>query len=835
MKQQFTRKLMLLAVMLLAGVGSSFAFEYGGLTYRVVNNDAKTVKVSYQGSSEMDMNPYTQSSIVIPSTVAFNGNTYTVVEIGDYAFKNASLSSITIPPTVKTISSSAFSSCQNLTTIDLSDIESFGTHIFSNCTNLTSVKLPETLQSIPDAMFSMCSSITSFTFPENITSIGFSAFEGTGLTSVTIPFDNIGQNAFWGCKQLTKVTLLGGDYIGGYSGAFGSCDNINTIICLGRSSGSVDMGFSDNVKETATVYVPKSQMGNWSSFLNVNEATISNVGKHVIEVYPYDYNGKVLINGEGTDCLYGKTLLADPGSNVEVEFSNNSSSDYYEIETFTLNGTDMTSSVVDHKYTIKNVSGNQNIQTTWKKIASYEVNYYANDYSLGTVYANGKELSMYNNSLKFAAGTNISLSITPKSGYGVGDFNVNYSDKKSDLIHNSDGSYSYSFTLNSKTELSITYAEIWSLTTTFNTGGTVTVGSENVTSGTTKEMAVGSMMNVYIVPNTGYEVTSILYNGTEVINTAWVKYLPNGSYEIYPTSAQGTTQTLAITFQIVNPTICANYDTTMGSVSIAGSQLMPTMPQSFAIGSNVTFTITPNLGYEINSVMLNGPTSTDITAAVIANGNSHTISNINDNYTINVTFAAIPTPADVTATIGTLGMATLYSPYALDFSGVAGLKAYIVSAFTPANNHVILTPINDVPAKTAVVLVGSAGNYTIPTTTTETYVANMLKGVDSDVKMNTSDGTFTNYILADGKNGLGFYPIDDNTILAAGKAYLAIPNTSTSGARQFVSMDIEGTITGIKNIDADVTGKAVYNLNGQRQNSLKKGINIVGGKKIVVK
>ena len=74
MKQQFTRKLMLLAVMLLAGVGSSFAFEYGGLTYRVVDNDAKTVKVSYQGSNEGE-NPYTQSSIVIPSTVPFNGNT----------------------------------------------------------------------------------------------------------------------------------------------------------------------------------------------------------------------------------------------------------------------------------------------------------------------------------------------------------------------------------------------------------------------------------------------------------------------------------------------------------------------------------------------------------------------------------------------------------------------------------------------------------------------------------------------------------------------------------------------------------------------------------------
>ena len=311
----------------------------------------------------------------------------------------------------------------------------------------------------------------------------------------------------------------------------------------------------------------------------------------------------------------------------------------------------------------------------------------------------------------------------------------------------------------------------------------------------------------------------------------------SGEKVFWPSSDQGDNQTLAVTFTVVNPTISANYDTTMGSVSIAGSQLMPGTTQSYAIGSNETFTVTPFLGYEIQQVMLYAAdgTATDITTAVKTNGNSYTISNIGGSYSINVMFGTIPTPADVTATIGTLGMATLYSPYALDFSGVAGLKAYIVSAFTPANNRAILTPVNDVPAKTAVVLVGSAGNYTIPTTTTKTYVANLLKGVDSDVKMNTSDGTFTNYILADGKNGLGFYPIDDNTILAAGKAYLAIPNTSTSGAPQFVSMDIEGTITGIKNIDADVTGKAVYNLNGQRQNSLKKGINIVGGKKIVVK
>lgn len=816
--------------MLLAGVGSSFAFEYGGLTYRIIDSDAKTVKVSYQGSSEMNMTPYTLSTVNIPSTVPFNESTYTVVEIGDYAFQNASLSSITIPSTVKTISSFAFSSCQNLTSIDLSDIESFGTNIFSECTNLTSVQLPNTLQSIPGAMFSMCSSLTSFTF-DNITSIGWSAFEGTGLTSVTIPCEcsDIGTNAFWGCQQLTKVKILYGGYIGGSGSLFGNCNSINTIICLGRFSGAVDLGFSDDVKETATVYVPKSQMGNWSSFLNVNEATITNVGKHVIDVYPYDYEGTVLINGEITDCLYGKTLLAEPGTDVVVEFKSKSSS--YVIKTFTLNGTDMTSSVVDDKYTIKNVSGNQSIQTTWEEGDTYNINL---SYMNCDVFINGDQV--WGGNYKYLSNKDYTVLIKPNTGYDINTFTVNYNDKKSDLVKNSDGSYSYTFKLNSDTELDIYCAEKWSLTTTFNAGGSVTVGGESATSGTTKEI-VGSSCEVVVKPNQGYEITSVLYNGNEYL--ANMTYLTEGQRAFYPSSDQGDNQTLVVSFTIVNPTISANYDTMQGSVSIAGSQLMPTMPQSFAIGSNVTFTITPNLGYEISSVMLNGPTSTDITAAVIANSNSYTISNINDSYTIDVTFAAIPTPATVTATIGALGMATLYSPYALDFSGVAGLKAYIVSAFTPANNRAILTQVYDVPAKTSVVLVGAAADYTIPTTTTKTYVANLLRGADCDMKMNSTDGVYTNYILADGTNGLGFYVIQDGSTLNAGKAYLAIPNDATSPAPSFVVMNLNGMdVTGIESIEkaaSNMAGNAIYNLNGQRQSGLKKGINIVGGKKIVVK
>ena len=200
-------------------------------------------------------------------------------------------------------------------------------------------------------------------------------------------------------------------------------------------------------------------------------------------------------------------------------------------------------------------------------------------------------------------------------------------------------------------------------------------------------------------------------------------------------------------------------------------------------------------------------------------------------------------PADITATIGAAGMSTLYSKYALNFSGVAGLKAYIVSAFVPSTGKVILTQVQDVPAETGLVLVGAAGSYTVPTTTSETYVANLLKGVTVDTQMWQYDATNANYVLADkAPNGLGFYYITDGETLAAGKAYLTLPKSllpSAAPSRVGFVFDGEDMTTGISE-EVTVNGEKfatapVYNLAGQRMSGLRRGLNIVGGKKVVVK
>ena len=82
----------------------------GKTIYYVWTTDNKTkLAVSYRGTSYDD--EYT-GDIVIPESVTYNGNTYSVTSIGSSAFRDCSgLTSVTIPNSVTFIGSSAFRNC----------------------------------------------------------------------------------------------------------------------------------------------------------------------------------------------------------------------------------------------------------------------------------------------------------------------------------------------------------------------------------------------------------------------------------------------------------------------------------------------------------------------------------------------------------------------------------------------------------------------------------------------------------------------------------------------------------------------------------------------------
>ena len=72
------------------------------------------------------------------------------------------------------------------------------------------VTIPDSVTSIGSSAFSGCSSLTSVTIGDSVTSIGYMTFENcSSLTSVTIPdsVTSIGQWAVYNCSSLTSVTF----------------------------------------------------------------------------------------------------------------------------------------------------------------------------------------------------------------------------------------------------------------------------------------------------------------------------------------------------------------------------------------------------------------------------------------------------------------------------------------------------------------------------------------------------------------------------------------------------------------------------------------------------
>ena len=222
-----------------------------------------------------------------------------VTNIGELAFcRCAALTSVAIPNSVTSIGESAFAGCSLLTSIIVAEdnstfdsrdncnaiietqtntliagcsnttipnsVTSIGTHAFSRCSNLTSVAIPNSVTSIGDYAFYECSSLTAVEIGNSVTSIENHAFSGcSSLTSIVVAEDNpiydsrdncnaiietqtntlirgcsettipnsvtsIGKNAFTFCDALIRISIPNNvTSIGNY--AFGGCDSLTAV------------------------------------------------------------------------------------------------------------------------------------------------------------------------------------------------------------------------------------------------------------------------------------------------------------------------------------------------------------------------------------------------------------------------------------------------------------------------------------------------------------------------------------------------------------------------------------------------------------------------------
>ena len=203
--------LLLLGLIMITNA-SAYDFMVDGLCYNY-NEDGNSVMLTYDTSSEWGTHyANLTGSLDISGTVSYNGATYSVTSIDDYAFWGClGLTSVNIPNSVTSIGDGAFYGCGNLTSVNIpNSVISIGGNAFYGCSSLTSVIIPNSVTSISAGAFNECTSLTSIIIPNLVTEIGHFAFEGcSGLTSITIPnsVTEIGGGAFGSCTGLTSVTI----------------------------------------------------------------------------------------------------------------------------------------------------------------------------------------------------------------------------------------------------------------------------------------------------------------------------------------------------------------------------------------------------------------------------------------------------------------------------------------------------------------------------------------------------------------------------------------------------------------------------------------------------
>ena len=142
------------------------------------------------------------------------------------------LKNVKMPDTVTEFEDGTFESCTSLETIKIPEfVTKIGESAFSGCTNLSNFKLPPNITKINGSAFKGCESLTSLELPSGVQTIESSAFENCkALKNISIPkkCENIWNNAFKSCTSLAKVNMQHG-LKNIYSGAFYECDALNNV------------------------------------------------------------------------------------------------------------------------------------------------------------------------------------------------------------------------------------------------------------------------------------------------------------------------------------------------------------------------------------------------------------------------------------------------------------------------------------------------------------------------------------------------------------------------------------------------------------------------------
>lgn len=188
-------------------------YDYGICYFQsdISHNYNDGVYYSVEGTSAVVLGALiTIEDAYILDTYKFNGISYPVTKIGDYAFSGCkNLENVTIPKSIMNIGEFSFKECSALVSVNIPEtVTSIETGTFYHCSSLPNITIPSSVTYIGKSAFNKCSSILEIIISESVTTIDNFAFYGcSALTSVVIPetVATIGLSAYSGCTSLTSL------------------------------------------------------------------------------------------------------------------------------------------------------------------------------------------------------------------------------------------------------------------------------------------------------------------------------------------------------------------------------------------------------------------------------------------------------------------------------------------------------------------------------------------------------------------------------------------------------------------------------------------------------
>lgn len=230
--------------------------------------------------------------------------------------------------------------------------------------------------------------------------------------------------------------------------------------------------------------------------------------------------------------------------------------------------------------------------------------------------------------------------------------------------------------------------------------------------------------------------------------------------------------------------------------------------------------------------MLNNAWSNFSTTIKAANGSKITFATNSHRFFLDDIIVDNPNAVTpITVKFNTSGYATYCSQYPLDFTNAEGYTAWQITSISSDNVITFDKVTGSVKGGTGLLLKGEAG-ATVTLTSADSQTA-----LNDNLLFGTLAPTYISAGEYYGLSGKTFVKVNAGTV-PAGKALLpASLVTESAGVKAFtfVFNDLTTGVNAVDNGQWTMDNGAIFDLSGRRLSKPAKGINIINGKKVVVK